>query len=386
MRATNGGVDPLAGTMSRTPAAKPVKRRPTNVITEVQGGGRGCAEVDGLDPQGIAAAYWFDAPDSPGSHAVTIRFTGRRIGVKGKPATGDAFDRIEKATGIAGGSGRVAITARVQGINAGEWRVTAVTASPVDKGRAWIGRLPDRVITTTSRLAPLAQGPAVRLAAWPALVGLGFVVTLVLQAALLARAGAAVLPVLATSLIAGVLGYLGGKAYYLVLHRKHPRHFLKTGACIQGFLIVAFGVLAVAAALFAIPVGLVLDATTPGLFLGMALGRPGCFLTGCCAGRPTASRWGLRSSDRRLVTRRIPVQLIEAGAALVIGAVTLALLLTIRPPIDGAIFVGALAAYTLIRQVLFTFRTDSRTPRGRNVTMALAGLALVASIAAPVLA
>ncbi|MFD2399977.1 prolipoprotein diacylglyceryl transferase family protein [Prauserella oleivorans] len=218
------------------------------------------------------------------------------------------------------------------------------------------------------------------------LVGLGALVAIVLQALLAGRAGINAGAVLAVSLIGCLLGFVGGKVYYLVLHRKHPRQFLTAGACIQGFLLVALGVVAAGAAVLRIPIGVLLDATAPGVFLGMAVGRPGCWLTGCCAGRPTSSRWGLWSSDRRLATRRFPVQLVEAAVALMIGIVSLIVVLTVRPPIPGAIFVGATAAYTFGRQLLFPLRTESRTRIGRLVTMAICGLVLIAAVGAPIFA
>ncbi|MGH3431638.1 MAG: prolipoprotein diacylglyceryl transferase family protein [Thermocrispum sp.] len=337
-----------------------------------------------MDPQGLAATYWFDAPSTAGPFSVTVRISGIRTGIKGKPTNRDAFQRNDRVTGISDGGGRVALTTKAHGINPGEWRVTA---EPVEQtGTAAAERLPRRAITTRTSFARLAFGPSVRVTAWPALVGAGYVVALLLQALLLARAGVAVLPALLVSLLASVLGFVGGKVYYLVLHRKHPREFLSAGACVQGFLITAFGALAVAVALLHMPVGVLLDATTPGLFLGLAIGRPGCFLTGCCAGRPTGSHWGLCSSDRRVVIRRVPVQLIEAVAALIIGIVALALVLVVHAPIAGAIFVGALAAYVLVRQMLFTLRANSRTPHGRAITMAIAGLVLLASLATPLVA
>ena len=126
--------------------------------------------------------------------------------------------------------------------------------------------------------------------------------------------------------------------------------------------------------------------TTPGVFLGMAIGRPGCFLTGCCAGRPTASQWGLVSSDRRVVVRRFPVQLVEAATALVIGVVTLVFVLSAQPSIPGMVFAAALAAYTFARQLLFPLRTESRTSRGRILTMVVCGVVLVAVVGVALIA
>lgn len=347
--------------------------------------GRALADVD---PQGLAVTYWFDAAARGESYSVDIRFTGTRTGVTGKPGERDRFDVVEHVEPVIPGSGRIALTSRIQGINPGAWRVTAAPVAQRGPGAApraasTTAHLPRRVITTGTRFAQLAYGPAVRLLSWPLLLGIGAMVALVSQALLSARVGINPWAILAVSAIGCVLGFAGGKVWYLVLHRKHPRTILTSGACIQGFLLVALGVVAIGSALLRLSVGVLLDATTPGIFLGMAIGRPGCFLTGCCAGRPTASRWGLWSSDRRLALRRFPVQLVEAAVALLIGIVALVLVLTVQSPMPGAIFAGALAAYTLARQLLFPLRTESRTAKGRAVTMVACGLVLAGAVVAP---
>lgn len=162
---------------------------------------------------------------------------------------------------------------------------------------------------------------------------------------------------------------------------------MPAGTCIQGFLLGGFGTLAVGSLLAGPPVGVLLDATTPGVLFAMALARPGCFLGGCCAGRPTLSRWGLWSSDRRIGVRRIPVQLMEAAMAFAIGLATLAVFLTGPRPLPGALFVGAVAAYTLGRQLLFPFRREPRrTSAGRLLTLVAAGLVVVAAVVASMVA
>lgn len=347
----------------------------SSLTTHTREHAQGCAAVADIEPQGLAATYSFKASTEGGPSGVAIRFAGTRNGVKGKPGPRDRFERIERVGAIPAAGGRVAITTRVHGINAGEWRVTA---TPVEQPTAV--RLPRRTATTSTYFAKLAYGPGVRLVSWPALVGLGVLIALALQVWLLARARIAVIPVLGVSLAACVLGYVGAKAYYLVLHRKHPRNFLTAGACIQGFLAVAFAVVAVGAWSLRLPVGLLLDVSTPGILLAMAVGRPGCFLTGCCAGRPTASRWGMWSSDRRVGIRRFPVQLAEAVVAMSIGVAALAAVLTAEAPMRGLVFVGAVAAYTFARQLLFPLRADTHTPRGRAATMVISGLALIASV------
>ncbi|MEU0721785.1 prolipoprotein diacylglyceryl transferase family protein [Streptomyces lavendulocolor] len=351
--------------------------------------GSGCAaQIAEADPQALGATYWFDALPYSVPYSVTIRFTGFRFGVEGNPEAGDRFERVERVDGLTADSGRVAVTARVQDINPGTWRVTATPVVQADAQAAAAaartatkpGPLPQSVLTARTRLAPLVHGPGVRPWIWPTLVGLGTAVAITVQAALLARAHLDVAAAIVISLVASVVGFLGAKFWFLALHRRHPRTFLTAGACIQGFLVGAFGTLAIAAAVFRLPVGAFLDATTPGLFFGMAIGRPGCFLGGCCAGRPTGSRRGLWSSDRRLAVRRYPVQLVEAGVALCLGTATLALALAVRPPVPGAVFIGAVAAYTFVRQLLFPLRADPRTRKGRALTMAVCALVIVAAL------
>ncbi|MFJ8819634.1 prolipoprotein diacylglyceryl transferase [Amycolatopsis thermoflava] len=345
---------------------------------------RATAEVD---PRGLAVTYWFDAASSEAPYSLDVRFTGTRTGVSGKPEQRDRFEVVEHLEQIPPGSGRVALTSRVLGINPGIWRVTV---APVKRnadganGAQVSTRLPRKVLTATTGYGPLVHGPGVRLVSWPLLVGLGAVVAILVQVVLAARAGISVAAVLALSAVGCALGFVGAKTWYLALHRKPLRSFLTGGACIQGFLLVALFVLVIGSAVLGLPVGSLLDATTPGIFLGMAVGRPGCFLTGCCAGRPTGSRWGLWSSDRRLALRRFPVQLVEAAVALLIGVGALALVLAAESPAPGAIWAGALAAYTFVRQLLFPLRTQSRTRLGRVLTMVICGLVLAGAIAVSV--
>lgn len=103
-----------------------------------------------------------------------------------------------------------------------------------------------------------------------------------------------------------------------------------------------------------------LDAVTPGLFLAVAIGRVGCFLAGCCAGRVTRSRWGIWTSDRKVGARRIPAQILESAAGLMIGLASTILILGHVPRVDGSIFIGAFAVYFVVRQSLLRVRAERR--------------------------
>ena len=368
-------------TSTRGPTSRPATDPRAEIfalpVDERQSRSRGCAPavLEDLGMDGVAPTYSFDAPDTGGAYDLAVRFVGLRQDVDGEPTTRDRFERVERVEGLPANGEPAALTARVQRVNGGDWRVVA---EPVDQTAAGT-RLPRRVIEIRSQFAQLAQGPRVRPWSWPALVGLGAVVALAVQAWLASRIGIGVVSILALSLVGCLLGFVGGKLWYLSLHRKPLSQFLNAGACIQGFLLVSLAVLAGGAAILGLGVGDVLDVTAPGIFLGVAVGRPGCFLTGCCAGRPTGSAWGLVSSDRRVTVRRIPVQLLEAISGLVIGTAGLGVVLGSRP-VPGAVFVASLAAYTLVRQLLFPLRVESRTSKGRMWTMGISGIVLLAAV------
>ena len=63
-----------------------------------------------------------------------------------------------------------------------------------------------------------------------------------------------------------------------------------------------------------------------------------------------------------------------------IGLAALLLVLQARRPAAGTIFIGALAAYTLCRQLLFPYRAEPRrSSLGRVASMTAAGLVLTSS-------
>lgn len=234
--------------------------------------------------------------------------------------------------------------------------------------------------------APITRilAPGAHLGAWPVLVGVGVVVALATQALLAAQSHLPVTRVLLVSLIACLVGLVGAKLYYLTGHYiagDRGSLTLLAGRCIQGFVLGAVGALVLGARGAGVPVGPLLDVSAPGLLFGMTVGQYGCFFGGCCAGRPTGSRWGLWSSDRRLGVRRIPIQLLESTVALIIGlAALMAAWSTPRPA--GLVFIGAVAAYTFGRQLLFPLRAGPRhTAHGRTIAMALAGVVVAVDIA-----
>ena len=344
----------------------------------------GTTPPNAAEPEALVVTRWFDARSDGEPYSATVRFTGRRVGTTGKAQPGDNFVQEETIDGIVPGSGSVSLTAWVYGLRPGEW---SVSADVLDRGHEAAGQRRShrqRPLDTNSLqagswswrrwavsagpasplqtrwalLAPLATSPAVLPGIYPALAVVGAVVALALQAAILPHEHVPVGRSLVVSLVALMVGLVGAKLWYAVLHPRES--VIKGGWAVDGFLIVAPLVAAVAMLAFNLPIGTVLDATAPGLFFAVAIGRLGCFFTGCCAGRCTNSRWGVWSSDRRVGARRVPTQLLESGAGLAIGLVALVLVLADVVPVRGLVFVAAFGIYAIVRQSLLRLRAEQR--------------------------
>jgi phosphatidylglycerol:prolipoprotein diacylglycerol transferase len=209
------------------------------------------------------------------------------------------------------------------------------------------------------------------------MVTLGMIVALALQALVISADHLALGPWWAVTLVGIAVGIAGAKVWFIVLKR---REHLINGWCIQGFIASAPVAAVIMLAVLHISIGVFLDVTAPGLLVAMAVGRVGCFFAGCCGGPPTASRWGVWSSDQRVGARRIPTQLLESVLAGMLGLLVLVAVLS-HGPAGGTFFVAGLAAYTLGRQGLLRLRTEPRKTRlGGLVTAALATLVLIAAV------
>ncbi|NDD27365.1 MAG: prolipoprotein diacylglyceryl transferase [Proteobacteria bacterium] len=113
-----------------------------------------------------------------------------------------------------------------------------------------------------------------------------------------------------------------------------------------------------------------LDIAGPGILLGLAVGRIGCFLNGCCYGKVTEAAWAIvtpTESDPVHLLPRYPTQLLEMGLALVTVP---ALVLWLRHRrFKGEVFIGFLVLYSVIRFVVEFFR-EGATLGGTPLTLA----------------
>jgi phosphatidylglycerol---prolipoprotein diacylglyceryl transferase len=106
------------------------------------------------------------------------------------------------------------------------------------------------------------------------------------------------------------------------------------------------------------------DALAPGVVLGQAIGRLGCFAAGCCWGKPTSLPWAVTFTDvyaSRAVgtpmdTPLHPSQLYESAAAFLIFAFLLWLLP--RKRFHGQVALAYVALYSAVRFGLEFLRGD----------------------------
>lgn len=357
---------------------------PRPAVTRSVSPGQQHADGSARELEALAVTHWFDSGEGDDPYTATVRFRGQRLDVRGKPGPADAFVRDEQIRGVVPGSGPVSVTSRVYGLEPGEWTVTAeliptrsATPEPADRKlrrRAGGVTLPraswswrrwsmssGEFRPVTTRWAPLVRlvsPPAVIPGSWTGLVTLGAAIGLVIQSALLRRADIPGIAGLGVTLVALAIGLAAAKVRYIMLHPQTWRTSPAEGWAVGGFLVAMPLAVLTGLLLLDLPVGGFVDASTPALFFGVAIGRLGCFFTGCCAGRCTRSRWGVWSSDRRVGARRIPTQLLESAVGLILGIASLGVLLFAPPPVEGLIFVGAMTAYFAARSRLLKLRLE----------------------------
>jgi phosphatidylglycerol:prolipoprotein diacylglycerol transferase len=167
-------------------------------------------------------------------------------------------------------------------------------------------------------------------------------------------------------------------------YRREPRRMWRLsdgGAAMYGGLLLAVPLSVPLLAILRIPFGAFWDTASFTMLIGMIVTRAGCFLNGCCAGRPTRGWLGLNLPNHHGVwRRRIPTQLLEAawGLALLAGAVTIWGLL----PFPGALLLYTLAAYGAGRIVLESAREEQDRVAGLGLHRTLSTAFVVGSLVA----
>src|ERR1700746_60697 len=168
-------------------------------------------------------------------------------------------------------------------------------------------------------------------------------------------------------------GIIGSKILYILVdwraYAEHPREIfslatLQAGGAFSGGLIAAFAVAAWFLRKYQMPALATCDAFAPGLAMGHAIGRLGCFAAGCCYGKPTTHFWGV-TFTHPLASQYVgtplgvalePTQLFESAAELIIFFILSWMF--VRKKFDGQIFGAYLFLYGIARFFLEFLRDD----------------------------
>jgi phosphatidylglycerol:prolipoprotein diacylglycerol transferase len=147
--------------------------------------------------------------------------------------------------------------------------------------------------------------------------------------------------------------------------------FLRSGGIFYGGLIGGFLAVAVLVPLYKLNFWKVADAFAPGLALGQAFGRQGCFAAGCCWGKPTDGPFGVHFSHAGHEYTGVPIvradgtdlflhptQMYESLLMLAVFAALY--FLHRKKKFDGQILIVYGLAYSIIRFSIEFIRDDPR--------------------------
>lgn len=168
-----------------------------------------------------------------------------------------------------------------------------------------------------------------------------------------------------------IAGLVGAKLLLLAVdwrfYSRNPREMLgifQSGGVFYGGLMGGMLIAWWYARRYALPGWATADALAPGLILGQAIGRLGCFAAGCCYGRPASVPWAVTFTDpyaARAVgtpmdTPLHPSQLYESAAAFLLFLFLV--WLAGRKRFQGQVVFAYAIGYSVIRFALEFWRGD----------------------------
>jgi phosphatidylglycerol:prolipoprotein diacylglycerol transferase len=189
-----------------------------------------------------------------------------------------------------------------------------------------------------------------------------------------------------------VWAIIGSRLFYVLInfsyYKAHPLDIIKIW---QGGLVFSGGLVATAAAMWwylrrhRLSFWSTGDLWAPSLALGQAIGRFGCFMAGCCYGRPTGSSWGVVfTHPQTLAPLNIPLYPTQMFESVSGFAVFLALIfLHGKKKFEGQVFLWYLILHSTARLFVERFRGDERgliPGTEMSATQLLATLILVGSV------
>jgi phosphatidylglycerol:prolipoprotein diacylglycerol transferase len=225
-------------------------------------------------------------------------------------------------------------------------------------------------------------------------VALGFVTAIVVTIKLGKAQGFPAQQVMDMAFVMIVWAIVGSRALYVLInfsyYVSHPLDIFKIW---QGGLVFSGGLLAVAPVMVRylrrhhLSFWKVGDLWAPAIALGQGIGRIGCFMAGCCHGKPTDLPWGVvfshPSSLAPLGIPLHPTQVYDFLAGILIFAILV--IITSKKTFEGQVFVWFLVLHSTARLVTEKLRGDDRglVPwTEMTVTQLVAVLILISGVVA----
>jgi phosphatidylglycerol---prolipoprotein diacylglyceryl transferase len=221
---------------------------------------------------------------------------------------------------------------------------------------------------------------------YPAMLYIGLLAGVFVGADVAQRAGISA-DRFAVAVVILLIPALAGSRLYFVLtrwevYRHDPARIWQRkegGMAMYGGFILAVPLSIPLLRALGLPFGSFWDAAVLTILLGMAFTRVGCFLNGCCSGRPSEAWFALFLPDHHGVwRRRIPTQIMEMIFALTLFGAAVAL--RGYSPFSGAIFCLVVAAYGVGRWYLESLREDETGGRDKTVLQVTSILLAIAAL------
>lgn len=147
---------------------------------------------------------------------------------------------------------------------------------------------------------------SVPISSYGFMVAIAFIVALFIAIARAKKRYISAYVIFDISLYMLISGFIGARAFYILQHISYYESIdevLQIGAggfTFYGGFILASLVFIIYVRLNKLPAGKIADALTPPLALGIGISRFGCFLSGCCFGKPTSLPFGVSFPENSL--------------------------------------------------------------------------------------
>jgi phosphatidylglycerol:prolipoprotein diacylglycerol transferase len=173
------------------------------------------------------------------------------------------------------------------------------------------------------------------------------------------------------SVIAGSI--IGARIFYLLFETQTPIKYLfsntltsrSSGLTFYGGFIVGMLLTVIWMIIYKLNFWVIADIFVIPLSLGLGLTRIGCFMAGCCWGKPTKLPWAVTFTDQNALTTSKyislhPVQLYHSFTNLAIFLTLVILSKLDKNQRPGKIFIAFLLIYPPMRFILEFFRADEQ--------------------------